>query len=230
MQLLLISSSKVDDGAYLETAKAHLATHFDGCNNLVFIPYAGVTIRWDDYTAKVQQALPGLPISGVHQNVDAKQAIKAADGVLVGGGNTFQLLKTLYQQELVAIIQEKVKSGMPYAGWSAGSNIAGASIRTTNDMPIVEPPSFEALRLLPCQINPHYSNYQAPGHNGETRDDRLAEFMLLNPEMPVLAIPEGTALLRQGNELTLLGKQNGFLFSAGNKSELALGADLSHLL
>lgn len=230
MQLLLLSSSKVGDSGYLKTAKESLLTHFANSQNILFVPYAGVTIGWDDYTKKVQDALPELNIKGLHQFKGVHTALTKADGIMVGGGNTFNLLKTLYEHKLVAPIRELVSSGLPYAGWSAGSNLAGMSIRTTNDMPIVEPASFNALNLVPFQINPHYTDYQPPGHNGETRDDRLAEFMQANPDMSVLGIPEGTSILRQGLKLNLTGIKPAYLFKNGEKRLVELSEDISYLL
>ncbi|XOV78432.1 MAG: dipeptidase PepE [Aestuariibacter sp.] len=230
MNLLLLSSSRVGDSAYLETAKELISQHFSNKQNIVFVPYAGVTISWDDYTAKVQAALPELTITGLHSYRDPVKAIQDCDGILVGGGNTFQLLNTLYQQSLHKVIFEHVSQGTPYAGWSAGANIAGNSIRTTNDMPIVQPPSFAALQLVPFQINPHYTEYQPPGHNGETREDRLREFMVVAPNMPVVAIPEGVALIQKQHSLKIHGELGAYLFAQGEKSTFQDGDDLSYLL
>jgi dipeptidase E len=149
---------------------------------------------------------------------------------VVGGGNTFVLLQRLYQQGLIEEIRAQVAKGAPYVGWSAGSNIAGLSIRTTNDMPIVEPQSFTALNLLPFQLNPHYSDFKPEGFHGETRDMRLNEFMLVNPTTPVVALPEGTALLRQGDVLSYQGNMDGYLFIGGSKTAILPGAELSAFL
>jgi dipeptidase E len=189
-----------------------------------------VTISWDDYTAKVQAALPDLSIVGLHTFDDPVKAIENCDGILTGGGNTFQLLDTLYQHSLGRAIFDAVAQGTAYAGWSAGANIAGRSIRTTNDMPIVQPPSFDALQLVPFQLNPHYTEYQPPGHNGETREDRLREFMMVAPDMPVVGIPEGVALIRQNNKLTINGAPGAYIFSNGEKSTYQDGDDISFLL
>jgi dipeptidase E len=172
-----------------------------------------------------------INVSSIHQYSDPKQAIKDADGILVGGGNTFQLLNELYRYDLIHLINEQVSNGKPYIGWSAGSNITGLSIRTTNDMPIVEPASFTGLKLLPFQLNPHYTNYQAPGHNGETRAQRLLEFTLVDPITPVIGIQEGTALWRRGDTLTLVGDKEAYLFH-GKQQEVVIpvGSDLSSYL
>lgn len=229
-KLLLLSSSREKQTPYLSHAKSMIEQHINGTNEILFIPYAGVTVDWDDYTQMVQQALPELNISGIHQYQNAKQAVQQAQAILVGGGNTFNLLYQLYKHNLLNDIRQSVTNGVPYIGWSAGSNIAGNSIRTTNDMPIIEPPSFDALNLVPFQLNPHYTEYQPPGHNGETRAQRLEEFMRLNPTMPVLAICEGSALQRIDNQLTLIGAHSGFVFKAGEKIEINSGADLSAYL
>lgn len=230
MQLLMLSSSRAGQGGFLDSARQDIGTHFSHCDKLLFIPFAGVTLSWDDYTAKVQTALPQWEITGLHQVADPAQAITSAQGIIVGGGNTFYLLQQLYQQQLFTPLRQAVKQGLPYLGWSAGANICGNSIRTTNDMPIVMPPSFDALQWVPFQLNPHYSDYQPPGHNGETRAQRLAEFCQLNPQMPVIGLREGSGLLRNNNKLTLLGELDGVQFTGDKQSCLTAGCDLSYLL
>jgi dipeptidase E len=180
----------------------------------------------------VQQAFDaiGIEVDGIHLHQNPQLAVAQAQAIVVGGGNTFVLLQQLYQQGLMDDISKQVANDVPYLGWSAGSNIAGLSIRTTNDMPVVEPLSFSALNLLPFQLNPHYSDYKPEGFHGETRDMRLNEFMLLNPTTPVLALPEGTALLRQGDVLSYQGNVDGYLFMGGSKTALLPGADLSAFL
>lgn len=230
MQLLMLSSSRAGQGGFLDSARQDIGTHFSHCDKLLFIPFAGVTLSWDDYTAKVQTALPQWEITGLHQVADPAQAITSAQGIIVGGGNTFYLLQQLYQQQLFTPLRQAVKQGLPYLGWSAGANICGNSIRTTNDMPIVMPPSFDALQWVPFQLNPHYSDYQPPGHNGETRAQRLAEFCQLNPHMPVIGLREGSGLLRNNDKLTLLGELDGVQFTGDKQSCLTAGCDLSYLL
>ena len=232
MNLLLLSSSRVGDTNYLAHALPMISEHLAGIDELLFIPFAGVSISYDHYTEMVSTALAELNINvkGIHKFENAKQAVENATAIAVGGGNTFHLLHQLYQHDLIYTIKERVELGMPYIGWSAGSNVAGASIRTTNDMPIIEPPSFNALGLVDFQINPHYTDYTPPGHNGETREQRLQEFMVINPTTTIVGIVEGTALKRQGNNLNLIGGQAGFLFKAGDKKQIADGTDLSDLL
>lgn len=232
MNLLLLSSSRAKNSAYLAPNLDWIKQQLQGIDSLLFIPYAGVSVAYDDYLSMVQTALSplGITVNSLHQFRDCRQAIAQAQAIAVGGGNTFQLLNLLYQNDLLPAIQERVTKGVPYIGWSAGSNIAGLTIKTTNDMPIVEPASFTALQLLPVQLNPHYTDYKPEGFHGETRDMRLAEFMLLNPAMPIIALPEGTALKRTGNNLTLLGSGGGYLFKGGIKTALAEHSDLSAML
>jgi dipeptidase E len=233
--LLLLSSSRVGDTKYLAHALNMIKAKLNGITELLFVPYAGVTVNYDDYTHMVQNALDtiGVKVTGIHQHDDPIAAVNNAQAIAVGGGNTFHLLHQLYQQNLITAIQNKVATGMPYIGWSAGSNIAGLSIRTTNDMPIIEPKSFTALNFVDFQLNPHYTDYNPPGHNGETRAQRLAEFMVLNPETPIVAIVEGTALDLADNNLRLAcdnGSNSGYIFKGGDKSTITTNDDLSDLL
>ncbi len=233
--LLLLSSSRVGQTDYLSHAKTLIKEHLGDIKELVFIPFAGVTISYDQYTTMVQTALAdlGVKITGIHQYDCPKDAIYNAQAIAVGGGNTFNLLHQLYLQDLIKPIQEKVAQGTPYIGWSAGSNIAGASIKTTNDMPIVEPASFNALGLVNFQLNPHYTDYNPPGHNGETREQRLAEFMVLNPTTPIVAIVEGSALKLTDNKLSLVVTEHindiGYIFQGGRKQAINSQTCLAHL-
>lgn len=228
-KLLLCSSSKAGDSAYLEPVVPQLKEFLNKSCSIVFVPYAGVGMSHDDYTAKVAEVLEpcGYSVQGLHTFTDQAAACRDAEAILVGGGNTFHLLAQLQKLELIRPIRKAVAAGTPYIGWSAGANIAGLSIRTTNDMPIVQPSSFDALALVPFQLNPHYSDYQPPGFHGETRDQRLAEFMVVAPQTPVLAIREGTALRVNGQQMTLIGKSDGCVFNGGHKTVLECNSDLS---
>nr|WP_315595077.1 dipeptidase PepE [uncultured Cupriavidus sp.] len=193
MDLLLLSNSTSDEG-YLVHAAAAIAELADGRTDALFVPYAGVTRNWDDYAAQVREAFAtiGITVRSLHQQDDALAAVNAASLIVVGGGNTFRLLQVLRQQGLLAPMAARVRSGAArYIGWSAGSNLATPTIRTTNDMPVVDPGGFDALDLVPFQINPHYYNLEIEGFRGETRDQRLAEFRTLAPTTPVLGLPEG---------------------------------------
>ncbi|WDE14244.1 dipeptidase PepE [Thalassomonas haliotis] len=230
--LLLLSSSRAKQTDYLSHAKEMIKAHLGDIKELLFIPYAGITISYDQYTEMVQTALADLDIkvTGIHSYDNAAAAVESAQAVAVGGGNTFHLLHQLYQHELLEVIREKVNTGMPYIGWSAGSNVAGLSIRTTNDMPIIEPPSFTALNLVNFQLNPHFTDYNPPGHNGETRSQRLAEFMVVDKQTPIVAIVEGTALKLSQGKLCLIGPEPGFIFQGGEKSDITQDDDLTQLL
>ncbi|OZC03898.1 dipeptidase PepE [Rubricoccus marinus] len=213
MNLLLLSNSSSDAG-YLTHALPWLRETLDGVKRAAFIPYAGVTVSWDDYAAKVREALDGLGIEivSVHETANPTGLVGEADAVLVGGGNTFQLLKETYRVGLVELVRQRVQDGMPYVGWSAGSNLACPTIKTTNDMPVAQPPTFEAFGLVPFQINPHFTDAHPPGHRGETRRQRLAEFVVANPEMPVVGLPEGTALRVASGEMHILGAEHALVF------------------
>ena len=226
----MISSSRVNNGEYLHYSKDWMLEHIKPATEILFIPYAGVTISWDAYTQMVQEALPEVKITGIHQTDNPQTAIKQAQAILVGGGNTFNLLHTLYQYELIDLIKNSVKSGTPYIGWSAGANICGLSIRTTNDMPIIEPPSFDSFGFINAQLNPHYTDYIPPNFHGETRDQRLAEFCMLNPTTPVLGIREGSALCLKDNKLSILGDLPAVLFESHNKLAIDASQDLSEYL
>jgi dipeptidase E len=159
----------------------------------------------------------GFDVESLHKVFDAKQAVENTDAIAVGGGNTFHLLRALYRVDVVDAIRERVRGGMPYIGWSAGSNIACPTIRTTNDMPIVEPPSLNALGLVPFQINPHHTDVRIEGHMGETRDERLIEFTLANPGVRVIGLREGTMLRVEGDEITLIGGKPARIFLKGEE-------------
>ncbi|WP_371744381.1 dipeptidase PepE [Psychrosphaera sp. B3R10] len=234
MNALLLSASKEGNTEYLEHALPIISEFLADRTivNAVFIPFAGVTISYGEYTTKVKQALASLPFSikGIHEFNDYQQALKDADVIIVGGGNTFELLNQLYNHDLLDVIQQSVERHTYYIGWSAGSNIAGQSIKTTNDMPIVQPQSFTALNLVPFQLNPHYTDFQPPGHNGETRQMRIEEFMVLNPLATIVGIQEGSALQLNGHSLSLKGNKDAFIFKSGDKTIVQPQQDLSELL
>ena len=237
MKVLALSSSRVGNGGYLENA-CPLIEAFLGNKSLrvAFIPFASVQTSYEEYGNMVGQALNGLPYAiTVATRADASKVVEKADAIMVGGGNTFKLLHDIYNLELFNIIESKVKGGIPYVGWSAGANLCGKTICTTNDMPIIQPRSFKAFGFFPFQVNPHYLNQKLEGHNGETRDQRLEEFLALNPGTPIIGIPEGTALTLNDNELQFIGEKEGAYFSVDQeqrvtKSVVKPGESLSHLL
>lgn len=229
MRLLLLSNSRAPDGGYLTQSREVIAATLGGAQKALFVPFAGVTISWDDYTAQVQSAIAhtGVQLVGAHQS-DAVERFLAGElqAIIVGGGNTFQLLAECRKRGWLVRIGDAARTGrMPYIGWSAGANLAGLTINTTNDMPIVNPHGFNALGLVPFCINPHYNNSLPPGHQGETRDQRLAEFLVANPQMRVVALPEGTWLEVTDNQVVVGGQYPAQLQAANQPAqELALGS------
>lgn len=235
-RILALSSSRVGNSGYLEKA-VPLVKEMLGEEPLkiAFIPFAFVDENKTSLLKMMSDAFAALPYIIEEVTVTGGTAtVEDADVIMVSGGNTFKLLHDLYRSGLLNLVKGKVKAGTPYIGWSAGSNITGATICTTNDMPIIEPESFRALGFFPFQINPHYYDQPIEGFNGETRDQRLTEFVKLNPGAPVVCLPEGTALLYQNNILRLIGSVPGVLMRNvdGNmeKAEIRIGDDISYML
>ena len=204
---LLISASSYQDTGYLRHCKNWVKDFLgeSGKEEILFIPYAGVRRTNDEYEQKVIDRLKNKNIKSIHHYEDKISAIKNAKSIAVGGGNTFMLLYTLYKLNLIEPIKEAVANGAKYFGWSAGANIAGKTMMTTNDMPIIMPKSFDSLNIFPYQINPHFISGKLAGHNGESREERLEEFLIANPKETIYALPEGTALLVEGNEVEVIG-------------------------
>ena len=204
---LLISASSYQDTGYLRHCKNWVKDFLgeSGKEEILFIPYAGVRRSNDEYEQKVIDRLKNKNIKSIHHYEDKISAIKNANSIAVGGGNTFMLLYTLYKLNLVEPIKEAVANGAKYFGWSAGANIAGKTMMTTNDMPIIMPKSFDSLNIFPYQINPHFISGKLAGHNGESREERLEEFLIANPKDTIYALPEGTALLIADNEAEVIG-------------------------
>ncbi|NNE70451.1 MAG: dipeptidase PepE [Rhodothermales bacterium] len=227
MRLLLLSNSRNPDSGYLEHARDWFADFLRGVRRMAFVPYAAVRFSYDDYERAVAEALGDLvEIRSVHHGVPA-QVVEECDAVAVGGGNTFHLLHEMARFELPGAIRKAVRDGKPYCGWSAGSNVASPTIRTTNDMPIIEPPSFEALELVPFQINPHYLDAHPDRHMGETREERLLEFCRVNPQVPVVGLREGSAILVDGGAPRLLGNRTARIFRGTDEpAELESGSTL----
>ena len=204
---LLISASSYQDTGYLRHCKNWVKEFLGECGKeeILFIPYAGVRRTNDEYEQKVIDRLKNSNIKSIHHYEDKISAIKNASSIAVGGGNTFMLLYTLYKLNLIEPIKEAVANGAKYFGWSAGANIAGKTIMTTNDMPIIMPKSFDSLNIFPHQINPHFISGKLAGHNCESREERLEEFLIANPKETIYALPEGTALLIEGSETQVIG-------------------------
>lgn len=213
--LLLASTSTLHGTEYLEYLLPELKIHFKNCKNLLFIPYARPSgISHEEYTQKTAQAFAKIDINikGIHEFEDPAFAIKQAEGIFTGGGNTFLLVSQLYQHKIMTVLKETVENGTPYLGTSAGSNIGGLSMQTTNDMPIIYPPSFQTLGLIPFNLNVHYLDKDAQStHMGESRETRINEFHQFN-NFPVLGLKEGSWLEIKNNTIILKGGLTAKLF------------------
>ena len=231
MRLLLISNSTQHGSGYLDHCADEMLDFLGPLRKIVFVPYAGGD--WnayaDQFRTRVMQM--GLECVGIHENKGALTNLKWADAIFVGGGNTFRLLKTLQDQELIEPLRDAVSRGKSYLGASAGINITCPTIRTTNDMPIVEPESFGALGLVPFQINPHYLDPDPSStHKGETRQQRLLEFHEMN-QTAVLGLREGGILRIEDSNMVLKGSRTLRLFRQDHDPvEYEVGSDLSFLL
>lgn len=234
MRLLLISNSTNPGEGYLDYPKLNIKDFLgEKPVNAIFIPYAAVTFSFEEYEEKVNArfAEVGHHVTSIHRFSNPIEAIENADAIVVGGGNTWQLVKMLQEKELMKPIRKKVKQGTPYIGWSAGSNIACPTLKTTNDMPIVEPIKFKTLKLVTFQINPHYLDDNPANHGGETREVRINEFIEVNQETYVVGLREGTMLLLEDNDLSLIGNRKARIFKYGKEPmELSNEDDFNFLL
>lgn len=234
MKLLLFSNSTNSGEQYLAYTIPYIS-EFIGNKRLkaVFIPFAGVTISWDDYYKMVADKLVkvGIDLKSLHTTENPVEAVEEAELIIAGGGNTFQLLKIVQEKKLLNTIRNKVVNNTPFIGWSAGSNLACPTICTTNDMPIVEPESFKALNLIPFQINPHYTDATLEHHAGETREMRINEFLAVNPEIVVAGLREGTHFEIDNKQIQLKGNNPCRIFRFGKiPVELSENDDLSFLM
>ncbi len=232
-RLLLISNSTNYGEEYLDYTKTHIKDFLgSGISEVLFVPYAGVSISYDEYTAKVENVFSklGYSVKSVHTSDDPVAAVESADAIVVGGGNTFHLVHMMHETGVLDAIRKKAENGTPYIGWSAGSNVACPSLKTTNDMPIIQPASFETLGLVSFQINPHYTDAIIPNHNGETREDRIREFLVGNPEMVVVGLKEGCMLLIENDDVRYIGSKTIKVFRKGQPTlEFDRNANLDFL-
>ena len=224
--LIIASTSTLHGGGYLEYILPELKIHFASCKSILFIPFARPGgISHEDYSERVKDAFAkiNIDVKGLHEFADLKKAIQEADGIFTGGGNTFLLVAQLYKFDVMDILAETLKAGTPYLGTSAGSNITGLSMQTTNDMPIIYPPSFQTLGMLPFNLNPHYLDPDNQSkHMGETRETRIKEYHAFNT-VPVLG-------LREGSWLDVKGNLNARIFRRNQPAEeIEPGSDLSDL-
>ncbi len=231
--LIIASTSTLHGGDYLDYLLPTLKTHFEKCKSILFIPYARPGgVSHEEYTEKVRAVFTNLKIEvkGLHEFEHPIQAIQEAEGIFTGGGNTFLLVFQLYKNNVMEILSETLKKGTPYLGTSAGSNITGLTMQTTNDMPIIYPPSFQTLGMIPFNLNPHYLDADLQSkHMGETRETRIKEFHAFH-SVPVLGLREGSWLEVNGNKITLKGELTARLFKQNQiPEELESESDLSFL-
>lgn len=234
MRLLLISNSTNQGEPYLWHVRNTIKEFLGPAPvKALFLPYAAVTFPYEEYEARVSERFmeTGHDIVSIHRFENPVKAVAEAEAIITGGGNTWKLLRMIHDNNLIEVVREKVLSGTPYIGWSAGANVACPTIMTTNDMPIVHPGSFDAFNLVPFQINPHYIDVNPVGHAGETREQRILEFTEANPDRWVIGLREGTALLVEDTEIHLIGLKNARIFRKGQQPlELGEEDNLSFLL
>lgn len=231
--LIIASTSTIYNGTYLEYLLPTLKEHFKNISTLLFIPYArpgGIT--HDQYTEKVRTAFAtiNIDVKGIHEYTNPVEALQQAEGIFTGGGNTFLLVQQLYKNNVLNAVIDVVNNGTPYLGCSAGSNICGLTMETTNDMPIVYPPSFKTFGFVPFNLNPHYLDpIEGSTHMGETRETRINEFHAFNTQ-PVVGLREGSWLEVKGDRITLKGELDARIFEQNKEAyEVKTNTDLSHL-
>ncbi len=234
LRLIIASTSTVFGSGYLEYLRPELINHFQDIDEILFIPFAQPGgISMDDYTEHARSYFRqiGIKIRGIHSENNSIDLVKNAQGIFVGGGNSFILINELHKSKLIDPIRKLLLSGKPYLGTSAGSNILGPSIMTTNDMPIVYPPSFKALNLVPFLINPHFVTPDVRSkHMGETRDMRIKEFLHFNKKR-VVGLREGSYFILKDGILSLKGTESARVFQFGIEPiELGSGQNFQFLL
>jgi dipeptidase E len=234
MRLLLLSNSTNAGESYLQHALPVIHDFIGKTSkNIVFIPYAAVTIDFEQFTGIVNKRFAEMnqKVISVHQSENVVNTIKNAEIIVVGGGNTFRLLQMMQHNKIIDVIRQRILEGASYIGWSAGANVACPTIRTTNDMPVVQPDSFDALNLVSFQINPHYLDANPAGHAGETRETRINEFIELNPDVWVVGLREGTMLQIENKSIQYIGEKTVRIFRKGeNPIELNQNDSFSFLL
>jgi dipeptidase E len=229
--IIIASTSTLFGGSYLDYLLPEIKKLFAKCESIIFIPFARPGgISHDEYTLKVSEAFKiiGIAVKGLHEFEDKQKAIENAEGIFTGGGNTFLLVDMLYQHKIIEKITDVVINGTPYLGTSAGSNITGLTMQTTNDMPIVYPPSFQTLQLVPFNLNPHFLDADSQSkHMGESRETRIKEFHVYN-KIPVIGLREGSWLEVKREKIILKGDFKAVLFESGKTAvEIESGTDLS---
>ncbi|MFO7614092.1 MAG: dipeptidase PepE [Bacteroidales bacterium] len=229
-RLLLISNSTNPGEPYLGWPRQYITDFMagTGVKDILFVPYAGVNLAaesveasYDVYEKRVQDVFRelGYGIYSIHREKDPVAAVKNARAIAIGGGNTFHLVYMLHKLNLVKVIRERALEGMHFMGWSAGANVACPTLCTTNDMPIIQPASFDTMNLVPFQINPHYLDANPEGHGGETRQQRIEEFLAVNRDMTVIGLREATLIQVEGDQYTLKGSRPMRVFRYGKGAE-----------
>jgi len=241
-RLLLISNSTNFGEAYLGWPREHIKNFMipTGIKDILFVPYAGVGLNtesleksYDTYEERVQGVFNelGLHIYSIHKEANPVAAVEKAKAIAVGGGNTFHLVAMMHRTGIMEAIRKRVLEGAHYMGWSAGSNVACPTLKTTNDMPITQPASFDCLNLIPFQINPHYLDPKPDGHGGETREQRIEEFLTVNRDATVVGLREASLLRVENDKIELSGSKPMRLFKFGhNPQEYEIGSDINFLL
>jgi dipeptidase E len=230
-RVLLISNSTLYGSGYLDHAAAEIRDFLGSVNKVLFVPFALYDRDAYAATARKRFAALGYEMDSIHTATDTQKAVNDAEAIFIGGGNTFRLLKALYDVDLIEPIRRRVDAGMPYIGSSAGSNVAGPTIKTTKDMPIVQPPSFNGLGLVPFQISPHFLD-PAPNstHMGETQEERILQFLEEN-DTPVAGLREGAMVRMENSSMILKGSTGARIFRKGHAPvEVKPGAVLDDLL
>lgn len=242
MKLLLISNSTMAGEAYLAWLQQHISGFLKRHNvkNICFVPYAGISLSkeslkasYDIYTRRIAEVFQcmGIVVRSIHESENPVKTVREAEAIMVGGGNTFHLVAEMQKTGIMRAVREKAMEGTPFLGWSAGANVASPTLMTTNDMPIIQPLSFQTLGLIPFQINPHYLDANPAGHGGETRQQRIDEFLAVNRNTTVAGLREGCLLYLESRQLQLIGHKSLRLFRFDEEPrELEPGSDLSFLL
>ncbi|MCF7804452.1 MAG: dipeptidase PepE [Candidatus Marinimicrobia bacterium] len=220
-RLLLLSNSTNFGQEWLDHAEEGIREFLGRTvDEVLFVPYAAVTFSYDEYTSLAREKFGklGYQVRSIHEAERPKEAVRNAEAIAVGGGNTFHLVTHLYRIGIIDEVRRRVlRNGIPYIGWSAGANVACPSLKTTNDMPIVEPPSFHTFNLVPFQINPHYLDEHPKEHQGETRERRIEEFIEANPDIYVVGLREGSMLRVEGDSISLIGEKPARVFRKGEE-------------
>ncbi len=227
-RLLLLSNSTNYGEDYLAWPESYIKAFLkDNFRDILFIPWAGIILDWDEYTEMVSRRFKsfGYRVIPIHREKDPVKAVQNAEVIMTGGGNTFHLIYHAHKSGIIPFVQKKVAGGTPYIGWSAGSNAACPTLMTTNDMPVIEPESFNAFHLVPFQINPHYTEKTLEGHGGETREMRINEFIAINERKTVLGLPEGSLLQVEGASMMMKGSGSMKIFRKGMPVKTAVAGD-----